>query len=124
MEITNINIWAASIYLAVTVSQEELQREGLLHLTPKIVTHLGRKPSVATKELSGAVPRSKRRNPDDIPEENDPDVDIKIGRRLDEEVDDDESGKDSKWTIFHREYTAQEKKRMVAKVLEVAIKTT
>ena len=41
-----------------------------------------------------------------------------------EEDPDDELGKGMKWKPFHREYTKEEGKRIIAKVLEVAIKTT
>ena len=74
IEVQGVDYRAASIYLSVNVHKDELQREGLLHLIPRRVSNLGRKHTIRTPELSGPIPRSERRNPDDVEEAIDPEM--------------------------------------------------
>ena len=86
------------------MDRQRLIREGIFKLIPrrKAQGRQGRKPTLYTKELSGARKRMKGGG---VEEENG------NVRNLDEDTKENEEEEDtSKWWKYHREYTATEKK--------------
>ena len=114
IDIENINYHLAVVYLGTTMNRARQVREGVAHLIPprKTRTRRGRKVTVHTKELGG--PRGRKV----LGEDTNP-----IGKNLDEvmEVDQDqEKETESKFFKFHRQYSEQEKRLIVSKVVLVA----
>ena len=111
----NVDMQLCGVYLTIMLSKEELDKEGLTKLVPnrKAQSGRGRRPTIHTKELGG--PRRRSTRPD-----NDQEDLVHIGKCLDEELDDQEEVI-SKWHKFYRPYTATEKKRLVAKVVQIAL---
>ena len=111
----NIDFHLATVYLGVTMDRQRQIREAVAHLLPsrKARSKRGRKVTVHMKELGGPVSRKvagEGANP--------------IGRNLDEEPPVDKQPEESKWFKYHREYTQEEKKLLISKVVQVALEAT
>ena len=56
VEVKDIDWKMVALYLAVTVSEEELLKEGIFHLTARRKKGIrGRRPTVSTPKISGAM---------------------------------------------------------------------
>ena len=73
MKVDNVDYKAASLYLALTVSKEELEKDGLQQWVPRRTTIKGRKPMVRTSLMAGPLSREER-TPNSRQEQNDPDL--------------------------------------------------
>ena len=60
IKVTNVDVKAASLYLALTVPHEELVQEGFQNLVPRRKTNRGRKPTIRTHLMAGPLPRERR----------------------------------------------------------------
>jgi hypothetical protein len=59
MDIQDVDVRAAVVYIASTCTKKKLQKDRLDHLIPVRLHKRGAKPGLKTKELSGGMPRSK-----------------------------------------------------------------
>ena len=59
-EVESIDWKAASLYLALTVSRQELVKEGISHLVARRKQGRGRKPTVRCSKMSGPMTREER----------------------------------------------------------------
>ena len=131
----NINWKAAGLYLALTTPREDLDRESLGNFVPVRKPVRGRKPTVRNKIISGPLPGRAKEEPVPAPAttQGDPEEDsghdqdweqeLRIGANQDSEPTQTNSDKEENWS-FLAEPGASDKKKMIWKVLEVAIKTT
>ena len=125
VEIAEVDWKIVALYLAVTASKEELIRDGIYHLTARRRKSVrGRKPTVRNPKVSGPLKKEERRQPDEEGEKdpNEGEDVIRIGERLDNELDDMES--DERWIYPREPVTREERKRMFGKVLEILVTTT
>ena len=60
VQVESVDAKAASLYVALTVPQEEIEREGYANLVPKRKVTRGRKPTIRTRLISGPLPRESR----------------------------------------------------------------
>ena len=90
----NVDYRSASLYLALTVPQEEIEAESFANLVPKRRVNRGRKPSVRTSLMSSPLSREDRRDkglqeaPDNLtlPDvEWDREEELEVGSRQDPE---------------------------------------
>ena len=51
---------AATLYLALTLDKEEIEREGITQWLPRRNTNKGRKPTVRTPRIAGPLPKGSR----------------------------------------------------------------
>ena len=104
------------------MDRQELVRDGRRRETR------GRKPTVKCLKMSGPLSRDQRKEESEKPrKENIDDINwenggVRIGEKLDEDPEDTEP--DSKWLFTREPVSKEEKKRMMGKILEVAIKAT
>ena len=125
IKVDNVDWEAATLYLALTVSKEELEREGYDRWVPRRTTTRGRRPTVRTARMAGPLSRTSRTDSGPLTELEDEawlrEEELDIGYRQDPEptlLDNDHN-----WT-FPGELTTEAKKQVLGKVLEVAMRTT
>ena len=125
LEVENVDWKAAALYLALTVDRQELVREGIAHLVPRRKDGRGRRPTVKSPKMSGPLPRTERlegRKEELEDVEWEAEDQLQIGARLDQDPQDTEP--DSRWVDVREPVSKEERKKVFAKVLEVAIKAT
>ena len=110
IEYVGVDMSMAGIYLATIWTKERLRKEGILHLMPRKRSNRGRKATICSKILSGPIPR----------EVNQFDT-SGFARKLDEDPFLEEEAVDLKWERFNREYTAEERRILIAKTIQAGI---
>ena len=86
IEIEGVDWRLVALYLAVTVSREELLREGLEHLVAKRRKMKGRKPTVHCPGLAGPMSRQERKESEKEDSQWQTEDNLTVGERLDLEV--------------------------------------
>ena len=124
LDYDNMDMHLMGVYLGIMMNKSDLKKEGLDKLIPNrnAVSNKGRKPTIHTKELGGPRRRVLKRDKDD---QDDDQYDDRphVGKCLDKDIDgDDEEEEESKWRPFYRKYSNEENKKMVAKVVEIALR--
>ena len=135
LQVESVNYRTASLYLALTVPKEVLEAEGFGNLVPKRRTNRGRRPTVRTNLLSGPLPRDSRtdrtqaedtEDPGDLSLEDiewDREEDLEVGSRQDPEPARTSVDQEEAW-IFPGELPPPARRKILGKVLEIAVKTT
>ena len=114
-----MDVWKAVIYLATVMSHTRPGQEGIQHLLPRRVTNTGMKPTVATKELGGPLPRKEAREDEGTEKLTE---DQKSGGVIGKILDEFETKEAmSRWIPLPRNYTKKEEKILIAKVVMVRI---
>ena len=111
LKFDNIDTHLLGVYLATVLTKERQIKEGISKLLPirKAEGKRGRKPNIHGRELAG--PKKKEITAEE---------DVQIGKKTDEN---EETEIESKWYTFYRQYTTEERKLLVAKVILVALET-
>ena len=122
LQVDNVDYRKASLYLALTVPQEEIESEGLTNLVPKRKVNRGRKPSIRTSIMSGPLPREDRRDKG-LDVEWDREEELEVGSRQDPEPPKTAKDPAKNWT-FPGEVPPESRRKLLGKVIEVAIRTT
>ena len=125
LEVEEIDWKAASLYLALTVSRQDLVREGIAHLIARRKQGRGRKPTVCCSRMSGPMTKEERRelekaSVDEVEWENEDE--LVIGERGDPEPKDFEP--DERWVYPREPITKEERKKIVGRIIEEAMKVT
>ena len=108
IEVKDVDWKIVALYLAVTVPEEELLREGIFHLTARKRRNKGRKTTVRNPKISGPLKRSERK-PEEMDRQEEEDV-IRIGECLDQEMEDTEP--DENWRFPRKPVTKEEWKKL------------
>ena len=92
VEVKDVDWRMVALYLAVTVPEEELVREGIFHLVARKRKNKGRKTTVRNPKISGPLKRSERKPEEGENQSTDQEEEevLRIGERLDQEIEDSE----------------------------------
>ena len=111
LTLEDVDVRVASVYVTANTTEEEVVKVRLWRLTPQRLHSKGCKPGVRIKELAGPLSRWERKQ-----KVEDPTGDL-------DEITAPEP-EDTKWSGLGRRYTREEEKRILAKMIEVAMKAT
>ena len=130
VEYEGVDVRLATHYLGICMTRERQIREGVSHLIParKTRSRRGRKLTIYNKTLSGPMKRVKKGKEGEEEEGGVGGEESMIGRNLDEaegeeEDQGEEEEEDQKWVRFGRDYSKEERRLIISKVIMVAVET-